>query len=114
MAVREFHVGETVGILLKMKDANGQDTTVYDVAAGIAWELTHQNSMELADDDANPLDQKLTFTSLTPPGEDAAVSVVFDGDPGTGMVEVRAQTTDQIRVVAGPAVSAELAVLEMA
>jgi hypothetical protein len=108
----DVHRNEKARVELEMLDADGNTTTNYQ-AGSIKWTLSHPDSMALADEDANPLDAVLTFTELTPPGEDASISVSFDGDPGTGVRTVRSQSQEPIRVVEGEAVAGVVHVIKM-
>jgi hypothetical protein len=106
----DLHIGDTVRARVRMTDANGNQTTVYDVAGGVTWTSTDASKVAAVDDDADPHDARLDVLALTDAGP-VRVGVSFDGDPGTGTRTVSAESED-INVVPGEATGAAV-VIEM-
>lgn len=100
----EVHIGETGKVIVRMKDANGNETDSYDKMSGVTYTSTHPGMVDVVDADAEPKDAELSFSALTPTGEDAFINVSFDGDPGDGVRQV-ALVSEAIHVVPGDAVA---------
>jgi hypothetical protein len=108
MAV-EAQLGQPVKALVKMFDANGQETDSYDKMTGIKYTSRNPDVATIVDEDAEPKDAMIQTLSL---GE-VQFDVIFDGDPGDGVREI-ALLSDVLRVVPvppGEAVSAEVVLL---
>lgn len=102
----DLHIGDDVVVEATMTDANGNETTVYDVAGGIQWTSTDASKVSVTDDDADPHDAAVEVLALTE-GTPVRISVSFDGDPGTGVRTVTGETED-LNVVPGEATGVQV------
>jgi hypothetical protein len=56
----DLHIGEpNVRARVRMRDANGNLTTSYDVAGGIIWNSSDETKVAIVDDDADPHDARI-------------------------------------------------------
>lgn len=108
MAV-DLRIGDEVLVEVTMTDANGNPTTVYDVAGGIQWTSTDASKVAVADDDADPHDARVDVLALTE-GVPVRIGVSFDGDPGEGVRTVAGESED-LNVVPGEATGATVKVV---
>lgn len=102
MASLTFHPNEEADVKVDLTQASGAPTDIWDKVAGVTYTASHPDCFEVVDEDANPLDAVVRFTSPTPPGEDATLGVKLDGDP-TELQNILALESDTFEVVNGPA-----------
>lgn len=107
----DVYVGQTGRAVVKMRDAEGRETDVYDKTTNISYSSSNDAVVSVVDDDAEPKDCRLQAL-VASPDEDVFITCTFDGDPGDGVRGVVLQS-EAIRVLEPPpgeAVSGEFTV----
>ena len=108
LSVVQAFVGQTGNAIVKMLDAQGNETDNYDTITGIRYEFADDEVVTIVDDDALPKDAHLEAVGVGV----SKVRCTFDGDPGDGLREIILESED-IEVVEPPpgeAVSGEFTV----
>lgn len=94
----EVNTAQTGFARVVMLDVDGNETTEYDVAGGVTWEVSDSTLVEVVDDDAEPTDVEFRFLAA---GGPVTINCTFDGDPGGGVRQIELQS-EEITIVEPP------------
>lgn len=96
MAVSQAYPGQVGKGVVKIYDADGNETTNWDVGGGISYQSSDESVATVVDTDANPQDCQVTAHAV---GQ-ARITCSFDGKVGsdTNMIVLEAN----VEVVAPP------------